>query len=320
MKFIDKTNEAVQKKRERLIKWKKNFNEEKGRMPEDFYSEVNGNKIWALLSNYPSINYDLKVLAYDLWEEQGGICCYCGQAIPNPMSDEGNSKSSIEHFDTKSANDIVNLDDRRKAIISRVFNYNNLLLSCAGGGAETTERKRKKDGTIETNQDMAVRMNLSLDIIEEFNPAFSNGLGEIIKISDGKHCNVARGSDKKKIVNPTDEIYKHQDCWHLFEYKYPTDVRGNFGCEVFARDKTEGNIAENSYEVLKLNQRNLSYLRAQNYELFLNSYAEAVAQIGFDDNMLFKSLIQDYFEQRKQITYAFCFVDYSILQNFIDAL
>jgi 5-methylcytosine-specific restriction endonuclease McrA len=81
-------------------------------------SQENGNFLWEELGKTLSGGIDTTIdptqlkneLQGSLYEEQGGICCYCGDRL--------GQYQSIEHFEPKS---------RR---IELIFNYDNLLLCC----------------------------------------------------------------------------------------------------------------------------------------------------------------------------------------------
>lgn len=127
MVFIDKSTQPSQAAKQRLEDWKVSFicgsirnndgsinDDYQGFTLEDFYNkaelgELTGTKIWKIFSTVPLIKAQLRS---DLSTEQDYICCYCGQQLVI-------DKTRIEHFLSKA-----------KAFASRIFNYDNLLLSC----------------------------------------------------------------------------------------------------------------------------------------------------------------------------------------------
>lgn len=82
---------------------------------------VTGKEMWQYLDDNKTIDgtannpYSKEELKQSLIEEQGHICCYCGQAIEN------DNWSVIEHLNPKTAN------------LCKTYDYTNLLASCDGG-------------------------------------------------------------------------------------------------------------------------------------------------------------------------------------------
>ena len=110
MKYIDKTSQKSKLKAVRLDNWVKDwckrYPKRKPNYKEDFRKTA--------LNNYSRTD-----LYQDLWDEQNGFCCYCGQSIPHPLVQSGTA--SVEHIVfqkiSKNGEDLT---------------YANMILSCMG--------------------------------------------------------------------------------------------------------------------------------------------------------------------------------------------
>ncbi len=78
--------------------------------PENKYANLSGGQLYDMVRDMTTFA-DLKQLLYD---EQGGICCYCGVRLEYPV----NSKSRVEHVKPK---------NQYRQLVGE---YENLLLSC----------------------------------------------------------------------------------------------------------------------------------------------------------------------------------------------
>lgn len=130
MKYIDKTSEASINRAKRLEKW-----------VEDYKKKFSTNPDWKIFKKRrrPLNGYDDQQLYLDLWEEQGGICCYCGQEIPKPTIEKG--RVSAEHIIHKSVRPDLSLK------------YKNLILTCKGREFTIIEKG-------ETLNDVALRTGI----------------------------------------------------------------------------------------------------------------------------------------------------------------
>lgn len=111
MRYIDKTN----KEPEDFKRWKAAHDAALQAMYVD--ENVTGDDVWRYLDQERA-TFNKSQLKSSLVEEQGYICCYCGQRIFK------DSNTRIEHCSPKSDN---------KAL---TYEYNNLLASCQGGSKD----------------------------------------------------------------------------------------------------------------------------------------------------------------------------------------
>lgn len=110
MRYIEKdyNASAVLKHKQELIKCQ--LDKLSLASPDSEYVELTGTQLYKKVWGMPTFT----ILKQHLYEEQGGICCYCGAKLEYPV----NSKSRVEHV--KSKNTYREL----------VGEYENLLLSC----------------------------------------------------------------------------------------------------------------------------------------------------------------------------------------------
>lgn len=89
--------------------------DEQSLLDSNVYPGLSGNKLWKMVRNIKIIPH-LWDLKHQMYDEQGGICCYCGLRI---FKDSEGRKQSVEHLIPKATNREL------------VGEYKNLLLSCS---------------------------------------------------------------------------------------------------------------------------------------------------------------------------------------------
>jgi uncharacterized protein (TIGR02646 family) len=127
---------------------------EKGVSPEEFEAwkssrmPTRWHDLHSTLPNEMNVEivyYSKDQLRTTLHQEQFGLCCYCNAAIKNEHS------SPIDHLEPREGDTQT----------ERIFDYNNLVLSCNGGQKENTNPKvlycdaNKKSDTIDLTPLMA---------------------------------------------------------------------------------------------------------------------------------------------------------------------
>ena len=302
MVFIDKTTTHSSDSKDRLEAWKTGFLHD-GKPLSELYTEQNqtGDKLWDIL------NQDVKDrLRADLDTEQEDICCYCCQSLAG-------KNTKIEHFLVKSAPDCEG-ENKIRAFADRVFNYNNLLLSCDGGESSQKpyEVKRKYDGTLETKQDIANNLKVTPELLDKLNTSeIVYRLGTKIKYTEGVHCDAHRGNNFTPIINPTTE----RECWQFFEVKND----GSMTVNPSIADDSLRQIIENTLNpVLNLGDSRLKDRRKQAWQKFEETLLEqAEFQAAFPDSEALYAYLQDYLAIQLQIKAPFCFVNYHLIQNFM---
>ncbi len=166
-------------------------------------TDVTGDKMWAFFKDGNKAEYE--ELKKQLVEDQGYICCYCGQGID---SDE---KTSIEHVEAKS---------KHKEL---TFDFNNLLASCNGGTKNKIHIVKEGENLISIAQQYHVDIEHLLEIwvnVDEIN-LFRNRFDiEDLSVGDrivivpkvgGKeqHCDHKKGSDPIAITPLQKDCEQH---------------------------------------------------------------------------------------------------------------
>ncbi len=305
MVFIDKTTPHSSDSKDRLEAWKAGFLHNEQPLSE-LYAEHNqtGDKLWAIL------NQDVKDrLREDLNTEQEGICCYCCQALAA-------QNTKIEHFLVKSAPDCEG-EDKITAFADRVFNYDNLLLSCDGGESSqrSYEVKRKQDGTLQTKQDIATQLNVTTELLDRLNDSETvYNLGVKIKYTEGVHCDTHRGNNFTPIINPTTE----RGCWQYFEVKNDGSMTVNPSIE----DDSLRQIIENTLNpALNLGEPRLKDKRKQAWRKFDETLLEQEGfQATFPDPKALYAYLESYLADQLEIKAPFCFVNYHLIKNLMGNL
>ncbi len=187
MKFINKQGKEPAK----LITWKIYHQTKLNLLYPD--PTKKGSDIWKYLDNHKELDalgvnsYSKGELKSSLVEDQGYICCYCGQRI------ESDYKTSIEHLNPKS---------KYKA---QTYDYANLLASCDGGSSY----KIHKVESGETLSSIAKDYNVEEDSLIEIyiNIPVSEHIKKLSKLYDIKNL---KAGDRLFIIPKFPK--KHQHC------------------------------------------------------------------------------------------------------------
>lgn len=260
---------------------------------QDKYKTKSGTEIWNWFGKtFPTVRDDLRQA---LLQEQGNICCYCGQDISH-------LPTTIEHFNPKGV-DTEN----------RIFDYPNLILSC--NYSEVSEPsfihflQTEDYKELDTQDKIANLAGCSTKKLRNFNPILSgkDPRKSITEIKKGeylylyiRHCENKKGDTEPKntIISPLDT-----GCAKYFEYN------ANGKINIIG---TTDDIAKNILDgVLNLNAANLCQMRQDAYDK-----AEKVKQslekafkngIIDEDELLYEIDIQDEPDENGKRT-AFCFI------------
>ena len=304
MVFIDKTTTHSNESKARLEAWKVGFLHE-GKTLEVLYAEADqtGAELWVML------NQDVKDrLRDDLNLEQEDICCYCCQFLLLRAI-------KIEHFLVKSAPDCVG-EAKVRAFAQRVFNYDNLLLSCDGGESSQKpyEVKRKANGQLETKEDIAFRLDVTTELLDKLNPPNTTiySLGAKIKYTEGVHCDTKKGNNPMPIINPTTHLY----CWQYFE----VDRDGTIKVNSEIANEALRELVQNTITILNLEEPRLKARRKIAWQKFEDTLTEEEEfKETFPDRDKLYAYLQGYFTLQIQIKAPFCFVNYHFIQDFIQS-
>jgi hypothetical protein len=286
MVFIDKSTPHSTESKQRLEDWKKEFLLN-GETLEQLYVKEGqkGSELWKIFRDE---GFDVQEqLRKDLSTEQEHICCYCGQKLK--------SETRIEHFLSKA-----------KEFAKRVFNYDNLLLSCEG---EIYDKVQYGIGKMETLQEFAERNKLTIKHIRGYN---SSKKLKNFKIGDkiyyGEyHCDPHKGQveDKEKkeipIINPS----QFKECWQYFTYDYNGAISVN---NTAIKDNALKNLAINAIRVLNLNAKELTEKRKKALTDFSDDWNNVAEAYQYD----LETYFSDQFLSPKQ---PFCFVNYHFIQQ-----
>ncbi len=297
MVFIDKTTSHSVESRNRLETWKTQLDLAR------LYAEPNqtGDALWNI-EDFEFQNVKDR-LREDLNTEQGKICCYCCQGLEL-------LRTKIEHFLAKSAPDRL---DKEQAFVERVFNYENLLLSCDGGerSQKPYEVKVNIYGNVQTRQEVADRLGVSVELLDKLNPSATYRRGEKIKYTEGVHCDAIKGKSVLPIFNPTIE----DSYWRYFELKPDGSISVNT-----TRETSIQQLAENTLTVLNLNESRLTDKRKTAWKKFEETLIEQEGfQATFPDAERLYAYLQEYLEIQldsdkvSKNKVPFCFVNYHVI-------
>lgn len=299
MVFIDKTTHHSNEARNRLEAWKAQLD------LVSLYAEPNqtGDNLWKIEDNeFQNVKDKLRE---DLNVEQGKICCYCCQQLEL-------LRTKIEHFLAKSAPDRV---DKAQAFAERVFNYDNLLLSCDGGeiSQKPYEVKINLYGNLETKQEVADRLGVSTELLDKLNPSATYRRGEKIKYTEGVHCDTHKGKCVLPICNPMID----NDYWAYFDVKPDGSISVNT-----TREASVQVLAENTLTVLNLKESRLVDKRKTAWGKFEETLIEQEEfQATFPDQDRLSIYLQEYLEIQlesdkiSEIKAPFCFVNYHVIKS-----
>jgi uncharacterized protein (TIGR02646 family) len=290
MRYITKATEP-----DEFIKWKEQEHENLERWYKDKDKKVE--EIWAYLkSTNPPINRRIKGAIYyskaelrnTLIDEQGGICCYCGQKI------EKDSTTKLEHLEAKS------LDKRT------TFQYDNIYASCEGGN--TTEYTVKHDG--ERIGDIAETVRVDINTLMDLNPDTIFQLLEkgdkIIHQRLDKHCD-AEKNNKPIFVKPNE-----LDCEEKFIYEPSGEIKA-------ISEDVEDKVINTINQLGLNNNKKLKAIRAAAWERAIVRI-ETLQKIAGNDIDVFKELMNKMYKKLSHIDendslYECCFVERFVLKK-----
>lgn len=191
-------------------------------------SDQTGGNMWKWFRNKKTILKDLKIR---LLEDQGCICCYCGERIDL-------NNTVIEHLDPKKDKSVV-------------FPFSNQYASCIGG-----KKIYHKIGNSETITSIVTRFNTTTANLQSLNPNKRFIPGECINIydadSNGEHC------DHKK--NGT--ILKNKPNQIRISEKLKYEFTSSSEVEIKSIDQNDTELIKDINDTLELNQQTLKERRA----------------------------------------------------------
>lgn len=252
------------------------------------------------------------------YNEQHGLCCYCGNKIERTSNANGRInylQCSIEHWMPKGKNEGKEL----------TFEYTNLFLCCKESGHNTSEKKVYIfDNQLRTFSDIAKLTGIAEEIIKEQNPGVEEKLGNRVKILSSIHCDDAKSKNDSKqtplpIINPT----KHKKLIALFKY-HPNGQVYHKASE----DSTENELLTNTiFYVLLLNSWVLVERRKDKWKIAQEAF-ELWVQSEIGGNLEeWETVLQQYITQlisEKSIPDsdtneldAFYFVEIAFLENLL---
>lgn len=264
------------------------------------------------------VRYELQC---SLYEEQGGICCYCGDRLRRDWDNDKKkwkfANQSIEHFKGKS---------QHKDLI---FKYENLMLCCKNSSGFSKVRVGDKREKVVTSwEDVASISGIPFEKIIDYRPnqhlKKKNKLetGDLIHIPNPTHCDDEKSkfdsNSNLVIINPTLD-------GHLIE-KLAHDSDG--GISSSNASETEQEIIKKTIEVLGLGIDKLTEKRKEIWgkttkKAFEEKYAdsfEAINASGVSNEMLkevMRKLIGKILDPDDSdgLLSPFCFVEYASLKS-----
>jgi len=265
------------------------------------------------------VRYELQ---HSLYEEQGGICCYCGDRLRRDWDDNKKkwkfANQSIEHFKGKS---------QHKDLI---FNYGNLMLCCKNSSGFSKVKVNDKLGKIVVKgwEDVASISEVPFEKIIDYRPnqhlkkkkKLENG--DIIHIPNPTHCDDEKSKFDLKpdlvIVNPTSD-------GHLIQ-KLVYNPDGKI--DISNANADEKVIIHKTIKVLGLGIDKLTEKRKEVWgktdrKAFEEKYADSFEAINTAPvsnekrNEVMRKLIGNIFEPDDSdgLLAPFCFVEYASLKS-----
>ncbi|MDM8522971.1 retron system putative HNH endonuclease [Desulfococcaceae bacterium HSG8] len=228
-----------------------------------------------------------------LVEEQGYICCYCGTNI------QKNHNTIIEHLKPKGKDLYVEI----------MFDYDNLLASCAGSNKDIIYLATKKDDTL----DKIIKLyGVSEEEIRSLNPNTDFNhltLPERIKISkkanrrpEDLHCDARKG-DNEIQIHPL-----MRNCEDFFRYRRSDGEMVSAGSEE----------AEKTINILGLNAKLCKEHRKAVLD-GINDIIKVLLENRENFRTEMEKLITRYNQKNSQGRFEhYCFVSVSYLKEFSD--
>lgn len=287
MKYIDKNNSESIKVAATLHEWRDNYKNAKGDTFAYICKTQKADTVWELLDP-PNQTCSKEMLRKAFYDEQKGICCYCGKEID--LADN----LPIEHFLPKS-----------KDKFNNTYTYKNLMLSCTGN--KRIGKHDVKKG--ETWEEIAKLYDMTTEELKRKN--YGKNLEEKTALTVNPpptHCDAHKGEKTDEIINPTED----ENCWERLEYEYNENIK----CE------NDDAIAENTIKVLNLNAEVLKKERERVWREFKNNFYSkdlliVMQNFGVDEKQAVIKLLNKSLENDK--TYSFCVVVRAFLKNIINS-
>ncbi len=261
-------------------------------------------------------------LQCSLYEEQGGICCYCGQRLRRDWNKNDEkwifANQSIEHFKSKS---------QYKTLM---FHYENLMLCCknSSGFSKIRIGDKYKGAIVKHWDDVALASEIPAEKIMNYRPnqhlKKNNELrnGHVIHIPNPTHCDDEKSKYDRKpdliIINPTQDT-------HLIE-KMTYNSGG--GIDIFNANADEESIIQTTIKVLalridKLTDKRKDVWRKTDKKVFEEKYADSFAALNNANisnekrREVTKKLIEKILEPDDSdgLLSPFCFVEYASLKS-----
>lgn len=266
---------------------------EKNPEPEEFtrWKERETDKTW------PNFKNPLKNIVRDsLIEEQGAICCYCGKRIHKDHN------TAIEHMKPRSKHS------------GDIFNYDNLLASCVGGGKNIVHVIEDENDSLEMIAAFYGKSHeeiLSLNREIDFDNLTLRQRVIVEKMAalrpEDLHCDTRKG-DLEISVTPL-----MPDCESFFQYK-------SHDGEMASTDSRE---AEDAIRILGLNSRQCKESRKgvlDGVAATVSSIIDLLSSTGNFTKSNLKSqidkLVEGFNTRNEAGQYApYCFVCVSYLKN-----
>ena len=258
-----------------------------------------GNHLWDELGKTFSVERETGIdpqvlrnaLETVLFEEQNGLCCYCGNSIERIKNEEKGiweyHHRAIEHFEPKNK------------FKNKTFDYENLLLCCKESQKLSSYEVGRtiKGVLIQGFEDVANLTNLPQSIIKEYpkNSDFRERHlveGDKIYVPNPPHCDDEKSKFDSKtehtiIINPSKDK-------ELIE-KLTFDENGNI--DYVDSDTYKDETIENTFNVLALQCKSLIERRQQKWVNAYINYNDAILPywieevIAIDDETEVKAII-----------------------------
>lgn len=268
-----------------FVEW---LSENRSAINEWVSSEKKGDEIWDEFGKTFSRETETQICPTEvrnklldaLYEEQNGLCCYCGNKVERKWDESKQcwkySHYAIEHFRPK--NHYKNL----------IFDYCNLLLTCKESSKikQFEIGKQYKGVTINSIADIARLTAISELKILEQNRQYSFIVGNKITLPNPPHCDDSKSVYDSRaiiteIVDPSLETHiEHIERFTFLRSGEIDSVRNNISDE----------IIENSIDVLKLNCETLKDRRKNKWDNVERYFTENMQYLMGDADLLRASI------------------------------
>lgn len=287
--------------------------------------EKTGDMLWAELGKTFGIEratlIDAKIvrnqLETTLFDEQNGLCCYCGNSIERKRNESENIWEylyrAIEHFEAKN----------KIQFKAKTFDYENLLLCCKESQRLTIFEvgRTYKGSIIGTFDDVARYTDLPISTLKE-HPKNAEIIkrhlkrADKIQVPNPPHCDDAKSAfdsnpEHTSIINPSTDKKLIEKLIFL----------SNGEISYLNRTTTKEDIIENTFSVLALNCKTLVERRQEKWlNSFITYNTEEGILFGIEDRDTLFEIINKLIEGKSQpnnegVLEAFYFVEIAYLQS-----